>query len=241
MARRRNANRADGEWPAATVTGEEAEGYPFEDDEGSSSVGAFVQFFSSKHQQYCRPCTVAKLYGYCVLALLGQLYEEDDFDYPNNERSHRATRLFSPALSHPASDVPASAVSHSLAGKMSSGFIIVESFSWWIICLGLGIVIPDLTILFDILGFTMVRYFRTLRKYSTDRMISSNEHVDFPGHDHYFLHPSHRIVQKHPIFGQWPSSKANRVSRYGRPVLGCRYPHNRFVCGIAVRFVLLCF
>ena len=66
-------------------------------------------------------------------------------------------RLFSPALDHPASDVPASAVERAENAKIPGGFIVVESIVWWVLCLGLGIVIPDLTILFDILGFTMVR------------------------------------------------------------------------------------
>jgi hypothetical protein len=79
-----------------------------------------------------------------------------DYHDKSSSSNHPVRRVFSPALTHPASDVPASAVLNKKMAVVPFGFIAGESVLWWLATLGLGIVIPDLTILFDILGFTLV-------------------------------------------------------------------------------------
>eukprot|EP00750_Incisomonas_marina_P002499 INCI12376.1.p1 GENE.INCI12376.1~~INCI12376.1.p1 ORF type:complete len:614 (-),score=70.82 INCI12376.1:223-1797(-) len=125
----------EGAWPEAQVAtsvegagGSGDEHYAFQDDEGSDVPG--------------------QLYNVSEDGYAGEL----DESAPSTPAMRR---LFSPALSHPASDVPASAVTRKQNSKIPGCFFVVESVVWWIVCLGLGIVIPDLTVLFDILGFTM--------------------------------------------------------------------------------------
>ena len=111
---------------------------------------------------------------------IGQLYNVSEDGYAGElDESAPSTpamrRLFSPALSHPASDVPASAVTRKQNSKIPGCFFVVESVVWWIVCLGLGIVIPDLTVLFDILGFTMVRVAHTQHAATRVFLLSRSE------------------------------------------------------------------